>query len=79
MGSASDDLVEGSVCISVSQELGFFLPSIVLKKSGVSDCIDMNVSRGSVSGFLEMGVMLRGVSSVGKVEVSRLVEGFVDG
>ena len=79
MGSASNDPVEGSVCIRVSQELGFFLPSVVLEESGVSDCIDMGVSRGSVGGFLEMGVVAEGVSGVRKVEIFGLVKGFVNG
>ena len=57
----------------------FFLPSVVFEESGVSDCIDMGVSRGSMGGFLEMGVVVGGVSGVGKIEVFGLVEGFIDG
>ena len=59
--------------------MGFLFPSIVLKESGVGDCIDMDVLRGSVGGFLEMGVMVGDVSGVGKVEVFGLVKGFVNG
>ena len=78
-GSASDDLVEGVVHISACQELGFFLPFIVLEESGVGDGVDTGVSRGLIDGLLEMKVMAGGVSSVGKVEVLGLVKGFIDG
>ena len=79
MGSASDDPMEGSVCISASQELGFFLPSVVSEESGVSDGIDMGVLRGLIGGFLEVGIVVGGVGSVGEVEVLRLVKGFING
>ena len=59
--------------------MGFFLPSVVLEESGICDRIDLGVSRGSVGGFLEMGVVTGGVGGVGKVEVFGLVEGLVDG
>ena len=59
--------------------MGFFFPSIILEESGISDCIDMGMPRGSIGGFLEMGVVAGGVGSVGKVELFGLVQGFVDG
>ena len=65
IGSTSDDSVKGSVCVCASQELGFFLPSVVLEESGISDRIDMDMLRRSIGGFLEMGVMVGGVSGVG--------------
>ena len=71
--------MEGSVCIRASQELGFFFPSVVLEESGVGDCIDMDVLRGLMGGFLEVGVVAGGVSGVGKVEIFGLVKGFVNG
>ena len=71
--------MEGSVHISTSQELGFFLPSVVFEESGISDCIDMGMPRRSIGGFLEMGVVMGGVGGVGKVEVFGLVKGFIDG
>ena len=64
-GSTSDDSVKGSVRVCTSQELGFFLPSIVLKESGISDCVDMGMLRRLIGGFLEMGVMAGGVGGVG--------------
>ena len=67
------------VRISTSQELGFFLPSIVFKESGIGDCIDMGVSRGSMGRLLEVRVVAGGVSGVGKIEVLGLVKGFIDG
>ena len=78
-GSASDDPVEGLVCIRLCQELGFFFPSVVLEESGVSDGVDMGVPGGSIGGFLEIRVMVGGVSSVREVEVFGLVKGFIDG
>ena len=71
--------MKGSVGIRASQELGFFLPSVILEESGVGNCVDMGMPGGSIGGFLEMGVVVGGVSSVGKIEVFGLVEGFVDG
>ena len=59
--------------------MGFFLPPIVLKKSGVGDCIDMGVLRGSMGRLLEVGVVAGGVGGVGEIEVFGLVEGFFDG
>ena len=39
----------------------------------------MGMMRGSIGGFLEMRVVVGGVSGMGKVEVFGLVKGFVDG
>ena len=39
----------------------------------------MGVLRGSIGGFLEMRVVVGGVSSVGKVEVFGLVKRLIDG
>ena len=56
-----------------------FLPSVILEKSGVSDRIDMGMSRGSVGGFPEVRVVTRSIGGMGEVEVFRLIERFVDG
>ena len=69
----SDNPVEGSVCVGMGQELGFFFPPIILKESGISDCIDVGVSRGSIGGFSEVGVVAGGVGGVGKVELFGLI------
>ena len=78
MGPTSDNPVEGSVCVGTGQELGFFFPSVILKESGISDCVDVGMPRGSIGGFLEVGVMVGGVGGVGEVEVFRLIEGLID-
>ena len=57
-----DRLVHSS---SGGKEPGFFLPSVVLEESGISDCVDMGVPRGSIGGIQEMGVMAGGVGGVG--------------
>ena len=77
-GPTSDNLVEGSVCVGTGQELGFFFPPIILKESGISDCVDVGMPRGSIGGFLEVGVVAGGVGGVGEVEVFRLIEGLID-
>ena len=59
--------------------MGFFFPSIVLEESGISDGVDMDVLRGSTGGFLEVGIVVGGVGGVGKVEILRLVRGFING
>ena len=59
--------------------MGFLFPSVVLEESGVGDCIDMGVSRGSMGRLLEVGVVAGGVGSMGEIEVFGLVEGFFDG
>ena len=78
-GSTSDDSVKGSIRVCAGQELELFLPSIVLEELRVGDCVDIGVPRGSIGRFSEMGVVSGGVSSVGKVEVFGLIEGFIDG
>ena len=55
------------------------LPSVILEKSGVGDCIDMGVSRGSIGSFLEMGVVTRSIGGMGEVEVFGLIKRLVDG
>ena len=69
MESTSDDLVEGPIRISMCQELGFFLPSVVFKESGIGDGVDMSMLGRLVGGFLEVRVVAGGVSGVGEVEV----------
>ena len=59
--------------------MGFFLPSVVFEESGVRDSVDVNVSRGSTGGFQEVGIVVGGVGGVGKVEILRLVKGFIIG
>ena len=71
--------MKGSVGIRASQELEFFLPSVIFEESGVGNRIDMGMPGGSIGGFLEMGVMVGGVCGVGKIEVFGLVEGLVNG
>ena len=78
-GSTSDNSVEGPFCVCTGQELGFFFPPVVLEESGVSDCIDMSVSRGSMGRLLEVGIVAGGVGGVGEIEVFGLVKGFFDG
>ena len=77
-GPTSDNPVEGLVCVGMGQELGFFFPSVILEESGISDRVDVDMPRGSIGGFLEVGVVSGGVGGVGKVEVFRLVEGLID-
>ena len=68
-GSASDDSVEGPICISACQEFGFFLPSVVFEESGISDGVDVSMLGRSIGGFLEVRVVVRGGGSVGEVKV----------
>ena len=37
--------------------MGFFFPSVVLEESGIGDGIDMDMSRRSIGGFVEVGVV----------------------
>ena len=71
--------MEGPVRVCTGQELGFLFPSVILEESGVGDCIDMGVSRGSIGRFLEVGVVTKGIGGMGEVEVFGLIKRLVDG
>ena len=61
--------MEGSIGVSTSLELGFFFPSVILKESGISDGVDIDMLRGSMSGLLIERVVMGGVSNMRKVEI----------
>ena len=59
----------------MGEELGFLLPSVVFKESGVSDGIDTDVSRGLNSGLLVEGVVAGDIGDMAEVKVDR--QGFL--
>ena len=76
-GFTLNDLMEGSVGVSTVKELGFFLPSVVLKESRVGDGIDIDVLGGLGGGSIK-GILMGRVSSVGEVKVFQLVKGLIN-
>ena len=76
-GSILNDLMEDLVGVSAVKELGFFLPSVVLKELRVGDGIDIDVL-GGLGGGLIKGIVMGRVGSVGEVKVFQVVKGLVN-
>ena len=72
-GSTLNNSMEGSVAVGMVKELGFPFPSIVFEKLRICDGIDIHMSGGSGGRLLVEEVMVKDISSVRTVEVSRLV------
>ena len=53
--------------------MGLFFPPIILEELRARDGIDINMSRGSISGLSVEGVMTESVGGVGEVEILGLV------
>jgi len=77
-GTASYDLVEGSVFASSVDVGGLFFPLVVLEEVRICDGICVYVARGASGGF-EEGVVSFVVDFVGGKEEFGFVDGFVEG